>query len=72
MGRTGGAGTGTVAAGLAATALVMAMAARPPADTLAAAGGDITIQPINHATLQLVHAGHVIDVDPVAQGDDGR
>ncbi len=45
------------------------MVARPAPDKLPAAGGDITIAPINHATLQLVHGTTVIDVDPVAQGD---
>ena len=44
------------------------MLALPQPDTLSAQGGDITIAPINHATLQLVHASEVIDVDPVAQG----
>jgi len=42
------------------------LAAIPPADKIPAAGGDISIQPINHATLQIVHASHVITVDPVA------
>ncbi len=37
------------------------------AETLPAAGGDISIVPINHATLQLRYGGHVIDVDPVPQ-----
>src|SRR5262245_43053357 len=50
--------------------LVMMAAAIPPADKIPATGGDITIQPINHATLQLVHAGKVIDVDPVAAAGD--
>ncbi len=49
--------------------VVMALhAAPPPPDRIPASGGDIVIQPINHATLQLAHAGIVIDVDPVAQG----
>ena len=48
----------------AATAILL-HAAQP--DSLPATGGDITILPINHATLQLRHAAHVIDVDPVAQ-----
>src|SRR3954471_16405284 len=48
----------------AATAILL-HAAQP--DTLPATGGDITIVPINHATLQLRHGSHVIDVDPVAQ-----
>ncbi len=42
---------------------------RPAPDKIAAAGGDITIAPINHATLQIVYSGHVIDIDPVAQGN---
>ena len=45
------------------------MLAAPPPDKIPAAGGDITIAPLNHATLQIVHGGHVIDVDPVAQAD---
>jgi L-ascorbate metabolism protein UlaG (beta-lactamase superfamily) len=52
-----------------AAPLVAFAAGRPAPDTLEAAGGPITIAPIYHATLQLVWAGHVIDVDPVAQGD---
>ncbi|HKV98176.1 MAG TPA: MBL fold metallo-hydrolase [Vicinamibacterales bacterium] len=51
---------------IAATPLVMVAAQLPTPDKLAATGGDITIAPINHATLQLTHAGKVIDVDPVA------
>jgi len=47
----------------------MVMLAAPPPDKIPATGGDITIQPLNHATLQLTWAGHVIDVDPVAQAD---
>ena len=49
----------------AACAAAWLHAAQP--DTIPAAGGDISIVPINHATLQLRHGGHVIDVDPVAQ-----
>jgi L-ascorbate metabolism protein UlaG (beta-lactamase superfamily) len=49
-------------------AVPLMLAAIPAPDRLPAAGGDIVIQPITHATLQLVHAGVVIDVDPVAQG----
>jgi|SRR5579862_1264620 len=48
---------------------LLMMAAMPQADKIPGTGGDITIQPINHATLQLVHANHVIDVDPVPQAD---
>lgn len=47
---------------------IMIIAAIPPPDRIPAAGGDITIAPINHATLQIRYGGHVIDVDPVAQG----
>jgi L-ascorbate metabolism protein UlaG (beta-lactamase superfamily) len=36
--------------------------------TVPATGGDITITPFQHASLQLEHAGKVIQVDP-AQGD---
>ena len=55
--------------GVAAAAVavpVMLFAARPAPDKIPATGGDITIAPINHATLQISHASHVIDVDPVA------
>jgi L-ascorbate metabolism protein UlaG (beta-lactamase superfamily) len=45
---------------------VMLLADRPAPDKIPATGGDITIAPINHATLQITHASHVIDVDPVA------
>jgi L-ascorbate metabolism protein UlaG (beta-lactamase superfamily) len=45
---------------------VMLLADRPTPDKIPATGGDITIAPINHATLQITHATHVIDVDPVA------
>ena len=51
-------------------AAALALAAVPP-DTIPASGGSITIQPINHATLQITHGGHVIDVDPVGQADFG-
>jgi len=54
-----------LAAALAAVPLMLA-AALPPPDKIPAAGGDISIQPINHATLQIVHASHVITIDPVA------
>lgn len=41
-----------------------AMAARPAPDIVAAAGGDITIIPIAHATLQIEQGEQVILVDP--------
>ena len=40
-------------------------------DTIPAAGGNITITPLNHATLQVTHGSHVIDIDPVAQANFG-
>ena len=51
--------------------IVVALAALsiPPPDKIPATGGDITIQPQNHATLQLTWSGHVIDVDPVGAAD---
>ena len=52
---------------IAATAALIAVAP----DTIPAAGGNITIQPINHATLQLTHGRYVIDVDPVPQANFG-
>jgi L-ascorbate metabolism protein UlaG (beta-lactamase superfamily) len=54
------------AVAIAAAAVVMVAAQLPTPDKLPATGGDITIAPINHATLQITHAGKVIDVDPVA------
>ncbi len=38
-------------------------------DTVAAEGGPITITPINHASVQLEHAGIVIHLDPWSEGD---
>ena len=54
--------------GLALVAVPLALLAAqlPTPDKLPATGGDITIAPINHATLQLTFAGKVIEVDPVA------
>lgn len=51
---------------LVAVPLVLLAAQLPTPDKLPATGGDITIAPINHATLQLTFAGKVVDVDPVA------
>jgi L-ascorbate metabolism protein UlaG (beta-lactamase superfamily) len=48
------------------------MAARPAPDVVAAVGGDITIAPVAHATLQIAQGATVILVDPVANaGFDG-
>lgn len=56
------------AVGAVATAALLHAAA---SDTIPAAGGNITITPVNHATLQITHGSHVIDVDPVAQANFG-
>ena len=50
-------------------AILMALAALPAADTIPAAGGDIEITPIIHASVQVEHAGKVIHVDPWSRGD---
>ena len=49
-----------------ACAASLAFAATP--DSISASGGAITITPIDHATLEIAHAGTVILVDPTAQG----
>ena len=46
---------------------LMSAAVSVASDTIPASGGNITIQPINHATLQLTYGGKVLEVDPVAQ-----
>src|SRR5262245_47904935 len=38
-------------------------------DTIPAAGGDISITPVLHSSLQIEHAGKVIQVDPWSLGD---
>ena len=47
-------------------------AAMPGADRFPAAGGDIEITPLVHASVQLEHAGTVIQVDPWSVGDLSR
>jgi L-ascorbate metabolism protein UlaG (beta-lactamase superfamily) len=42
------------------------------ADTFPASGGDITITPLVHASVQIEHAGKVIQVDPWSLGDLSR
>ena len=54
---------------LAPVFLALAALFVPPPDKIPATGGDITIQPLNHATLQITWSGHVINVDPVGQAD---
>ena len=41
-------------------------------DQIPAAGGDIEVTPITHASVQLEHAGKVIQVDPWSRGDFSR
>ena len=58
----------TVVFGIAAMPVVAAtakaLAAAVPADTLATSAGEVTIQPLNHATLVLSQGDHVLYVDP--------
>jgi L-ascorbate metabolism protein UlaG (beta-lactamase superfamily) len=49
-------------------AAASAWAQRPAPDTIPATGGDITIAPINHATLQITYGPQAITVDPTSQG----
>jgi L-ascorbate metabolism protein UlaG (beta-lactamase superfamily) len=44
----------------------------PAADRLPAAGGDIEITPLIHASVQIEHAGKVIQVDPWSAADLSR
>jgi L-ascorbate metabolism protein UlaG (beta-lactamase superfamily) len=48
------------------------VAPMPAADRFPAAGGDIEITPLVHASVQLEHAGTVIQVDPWSVGDLSR
>src|SRR3989304_2774789 len=54
---------GCAAAGL---LLTVAVASAQTRDVIPATGGNITIIPVSHGSLQVVHANHVIDVDPAA------
>ena len=56
-------------AGMGAAIVVTLGAAQ--GDRIPATGGDITITPLNHATLQIAQGSHVIDVDPVTQANFG-
>lgn len=51
-------------------AAAISLQAIAPADTIQATGGPITIQPVNHAALQLKHGNTVITVDPTMMGGD--
>jgi L-ascorbate metabolism protein UlaG (beta-lactamase superfamily) len=48
------------------------MAAAPAADKVPATGGDIEITPFFHSSVQIEHAGKVIQVDPWSLGDLSR
>lgn len=58
----------TVVFGIAAMPVIVsaagAFAAGVPADTLQTSAGDLTIQPLNHATLVLSQGAHVLYIDP--------
>jgi L-ascorbate metabolism protein UlaG (beta-lactamase superfamily) len=58
----------TVIFGLAAMPIVLsakrAFAVLPAPDTLVTSGGDVTIEPLNHATLILSQGSHVLYIDP--------
>ncbi len=54
--------TGVIA--LAVLIFAPVSAQRPPSDTIAAASGDITVIPIMHGTVELVHGSQVVLVDP--------
>lgn len=58
--------------GLASMVLGGAILAGQTTDRIPATGGDIVITPITHASLQIEHAGTVIQVDPWGQGDYAR
>lgn len=51
-----------------ALSIALLPAAAKAQNTVPATGGNITVTPIQHATVQIEHAGKVIQIDP-AQGD---
>lgn len=59
--------TGVTLAMALAFAVAPLMSAAPVPDKIPATGGDITIAPLNHATLQITFGSAVIDVDPTPQ-----
>ncbi len=52
----------------AAVVLTTALVGAQAKDTIPASGGNITVIPINHATVEFQHAGKTILVDPTPQG----
>ena len=68
---------GTLFAALALVVLTLGVQGFSPvpalaADKVAAAGGDITITPLIHSSIQIEHAGKVIQVDPWSRLDLAR
>jgi L-ascorbate metabolism protein UlaG (beta-lactamase superfamily) len=65
-----------VIVGLAATPFALAVsrafAALPAPDTLETSAGDLTIQPLNHATFILSQGAHVVYFDPAKVDFSGR
>jgi len=53
-----------------ALATATTLAQRPPADTVPATGGNITVIPITHGTVEIVQGSHVILVDPARSFSD--
>ena len=43
-----------------------------PSDRVSAEGGDIIVTPLIHASVQVEHAGRVVQIDPWTAGDLGR
>jgi L-ascorbate metabolism protein UlaG (beta-lactamase superfamily) len=56
----------------AALVVVLLLAGRVAADKFPAVGGDIEITPILHSSVQVEHAGTVVQVDPWSLGDLSR
>ena len=54
---------------LTTVALMSAATASAQSDRISAEGGDIVITPIVHSSVQLEHAGTVIQIDPWIEGD---
>jgi L-ascorbate metabolism protein UlaG (beta-lactamase superfamily) len=52
-----------------AVSLVLTAAAARAQDRFSAAGGDIVITPLIHSSVQIEHAGKVIQIDPWSVGD---
>ena len=66
----------TVIFGIAAMPVVLspatALGAGVPPDTLSTSAGDVTIKPLNHATLVLSQSAHVLYIDPAKVDFSGQ